>query len=286
LSGVRYSESLAIIYFAYLGVAACVRRLPLARRVSLMVIAVACCAAIAGLAHGASRGVRDWAPAGYLLVGYFASGLLAVAPSQGFEAWLVGWDRRWLGEPPVGGMPRFSGWPRWFFAYLQIVYMGCFLLIPAGLAALRWRGQGALADRYWVMVLAAEFGAFAPLAFVEARPPWALEPRAVPPAGVAHGSADRTVHSAVPSIVQRAASHWVQYLTIGVNTFPSGHVAGSLAVAFAVIGVWPLAGMVLLALALSIAVACVAGRYHYVVDVLAGAALAAGVWAVVSALYI
>ena len=152
--------------------------------------------------------------------------------------------------------------------------MGCFLLIPAGFAALAWHGHAALADRYWLMVLAAEFGAFAPLAFVEARPPWALEPRAALPDCPLEGA------------VHRAASQWVRYLTIGVNTFPSGHVAGSLAVAFAVIGVLPWTGPVLLALAVSIAIACVVGRYHYVVDVIAGAALAAGVWALASVLYV
>jgi len=43
----------------------------------------------------------------------------------------------------------------------------------------------------------------------------------------------------------------------------------------------PIAGGVLFALAASIAVACVVGRYHYIVDVATGLALAAFVWAAV-----
>jgi membrane-associated phospholipid phosphatase len=72
----------------------------------------------------------------------------------------------------------------------------------------------------------------------------------------------------------------VRHATIRVNTFPSGHVAVSLAVAIAVAGVMPAVGAVLFLIAISIAVACVVGRYHYAMDVVAGAALAAVVWAV------
>ena len=74
----------------------------------------------------------------------------------------------------------------------------------------------------------------------------------------------------------------VRHATIGVNTFPSGHVAVSLAVALAVIGSMPLAGVVLLVLAVSISIACVVGRYHYAVDVIAGAMVAAVVYAAVT----
>jgi membrane-associated phospholipid phosphatase len=63
-----------------------------------------------------------------------------------------------------------------------------------------------------------------------------------------------------------------------VNTFPSGHAAGSLAVGLAVVGALPWTGAVLLLLAAGIGVGCVVGRYHYVVDVVTGAALALGVW--------
>jgi membrane-associated phospholipid phosphatase len=41
-------------------------------------------------------------------------------------------------------------------------------------------------------------------------------------------------------------------------------------------------GTVFLALAASVSIACIVGRYHYVVDVVAGALLAAGVWVAVT----
>jgi len=46
-----------------------------------------------------------------------------------------------------------------------------------------------------------------------------------------------------------------------------------------VIAAAPAAGAILVALALSISLACVVGRYHYVVDIWTGLALAIAIWA-------
>src|SRR5207249_283349 len=83
--------------------------------------------------------------AAYVLVGYYITGWLFVAPSPRLESWLVAWDRRVLGDPAT----RFARWPRAFVAYLEIVYMLCFLIVPAGFAALVLAGHSARADRYW-----------------------------------------------------------------------------------------------------------------------------------------
>jgi hypothetical protein len=50
-------------------------------------------------------------------------------------------------------------------------------------------------------------------------------------------------------------------------------------VAFAVIPFAPVAGLCLLVAAVGIAIGCVSGRYHYALDVIAGVALAAAIWA-------
>ena len=115
------------------------------------------------------------------------------------------------------------------------------------------------------MIVAAEFVSFAPLAFAQSRPPWAVERAPALP--------DRTIH--------QTASRIVRSVTIGANTLPSGHTAGSLSVAFAVVGTARWSGAVFLLLALSIALACVVGRYHYIVDVAAGAVVAVAVWVAV-----
>jgi membrane-associated phospholipid phosphatase len=250
------------LYFAALTIAAWLRPLPRGRRVRISAIGAAMCAIVSAVA-AAPPMLRDWvSPSLAILAGYYLSGLFFVGPTPWFEAWLIDWDRRLLGEPAT----RFAHWPRLLLAYLEVVYIGCFLLVPAGFAILALNGHAAEANHYWTMVISAELGSFLPLAVLQSRPPWMTERKAV--------LSDRAVH--------RAASLMVENLTIRANTFPSGHVAGSLAVALAVAGVMPWAGLVLLALAASIAAACVVGRYHYIIDVLAGVALTLVIWVAVT----
>jgi membrane-associated phospholipid phosphatase len=258
---VRSSEVVAFVYFAALTVVAWLRPLPADRRRQITTIGVAMCAVVFTIGHHAPRVVRDWAPGVSIIVGYYLSGRFFVKPSETLEEWLMAWDRRLLGDPTT----RFAGWPPSVLAYLEIVYVTCFVLVPAGAAALVLAGHASLLDRYWTMVLAAELGSFGPLSVIQSRPPWLVEQKAALP--------DRAVH--------RVASRMVESFTINANTFPSGHVAGSLAVALALLGPLPAVGAVFLFLALSITVACVVGRYHYVVDAIAGATLAIAVWAAI-----
>jgi membrane-associated phospholipid phosphatase len=257
---VRSFEWIALAYFLYLMAACWLPPLPAGRRAFLIAASAAAAGAVWAIAHTQAPWVREWAPMAYILAGYFLSGHLFAAPSQAIESWLMAWDRRLLGD----AASRCVGWPRWLLAGFEFIYMGCFLLVPGGFAILVLTGHASLVDRYWTMVMGAEFLAFAPLAFIQTRPPWALERKPV--------LTDPAIH--------RLASQMVQHLTIRVNTFPSGHAAGSLAVALAVVGVLPWTGALLLLLAAAICVACVVGRYHYVVDVMAGAAVALALWLV------
>jgi membrane-associated phospholipid phosphatase len=255
---VRSFEWIAVAYFLYLIAACWLPPLTASRRAVVTAASAGCAAAVWSIAHAAPPIVRDWSPLVYILAGYFLSGYLFARPSLPTEQWLMAWDRRLLGDPAA----RFVTWPRLLVAALELLYMGCFLLIPAGLVLLVSTGNASSTDRYWTMVMGAEFAAFAPLAAIQTRPPWALE---------------RKPELADPAI-HRLASGMVQHLTIGVNTFPSGHAAGSLAVALAVVGPLPWTGVALLAVALGICLACVIGRYHYVVDVVAGAGVAVVLW--------
>jgi membrane-associated phospholipid phosphatase len=255
---VRSFEWVACAYFGYLVLACWVPRLSSPRRACLIGAALLAAAVVVLIARSENAWLRQAAPLAYILAGYFLSGYLFASPSTATEAWLIGWDRRLLGDPTT----RFHSWPRALVAGLELIYMGCFLLIPAGAAILLFTDRAILVDRYWTMVMGAEFAAFAPLAFIQTRPPWALE---------------RKPELADP-VIHRLASQMVQHLTIRVNTFPSGHAAGSFAVALAVIGALPWIGALLLALAAAICVACVVGRYHYAIDVAAGIVVALGLW--------
>jgi membrane-associated phospholipid phosphatase len=196
-------------------------------------------------------------------IAYYATGWLFVKPSAALEAWLLAWDRRLLGDATT----RFARWPAPFVAYLEIVYVLCFLMLPGGFAALALTGRSRLANHYWTMVLAADLAAFAPLSVFQTRPPWLIEPKPT--------LADKSVH--------RLAAYMVQNATICVNTFPSGHVAVSFAMTAALYPSMPLIAAIFFVLSLSISIACVVGRYHYVVDVLTGAEQAAAVWCVITA---
>jgi membrane-associated phospholipid phosphatase len=253
-------EYVAFVYFAAIAVAALVRPLAAGRRTAIAAVAVSMCAATIWLSRIDAAGIGRLAPFAVILIGYYVSGLFALAPSPRFEGWLLARDRQLFGNPAT----RFAGWPRALLAILETVYIGCFLILPAGLGTLVVAAvPPPIVDRYWLMVVTAEFASFISLAFVYARPPWMLEQRAALP--------DRAIH--------RAATRFVQYFTIRANTFPSGHAAGSVAVALGVIGVLPAAGAALLILALAIGLAAVVGRFHYAIDVIAGILLALAIFA-------
>jgi membrane-associated phospholipid phosphatase len=61
------------------------------------------------------------------------------------------------------------------------------------------------------------------------------------------------------------------HASITFATFPSAHVASTMAAALALLCVLPVTGILFLLLSLSIAIGAVVGRYHYAVDVLLGA---------------
>jgi len=258
---VRSSEWVSTIYFVALTVVVWLRPVPFMRRLQIATIAVVMCGVVFVLAGTPAPLLRNWlSPAVAILAGYYLSGLFFIRPTPWFEAWLIDWDRRLLGDPST----RFAGWPRAVLAYLDAVYVGCFLLLPVGFAALAFNGYAGEANHYWTLVIAAELGSFLPLTILQSRPPWQTEGKAV--------LADRSIH--------RAASLMVEHLTIRANTFPSGHAAGSLAVGLGVLRVLPRLGLVFLILAASIAVASVVGRYHYILDVVAGIVLTLAIWSV------
>jgi membrane-associated phospholipid phosphatase len=116
--------------------------------------------------------------------------------------------------------------------------------------------------------MGAECGSFAALPYLRTRPPWVLEQRS------SAGGERQASHRVSVTFLKRA--------TTGANTLPSGHAAGSLAVALAVAGALPLVGVVLLVLALTVSLAAIVARAHYVVDVVTGLALAIVIWGIIS----
>ena len=196
-------------------------------------------------------------PLVYLLAGYWLPGLLAHKPNLPFERRLLDADRWLFGSD---GLARFEERaPRALIEYLELAYLLCYAVVPAGYACLLLAGYGAeVADRFWSVVLLASFSCYGLLPWLPTRAPRAIE------------SPRTTMRSSIRklnlAVLNRASVQW--------NTFPSGHTAASLATALVVASYMPAAGIILAVLALSIAAGSVAGRYHYAADAIAGAIVA------------
>lgn len=239
-------EILTAVYFGYLAALAITRRKAGPAILSMTALV---CLFIFGMPH--------IMPLVYLLSGYWLPALLVREPNRGFEGRLLNVDRTLFG---ADGLARFEQRaPRALIEYLELAYLLCYAVVPAGFACLLFAGYRARAlDTFWLVVLLAAFGCYGVLPWLPTR-----APRAIEPGGGGMRSSIRSVNLAV---LNRASVQW--------NTFPSGHTAASLATALAVGIHMPLAGVVLGIVALSIAAGSIVGRYHYAADAIIGAAVA------------
>jgi membrane-associated phospholipid phosphatase len=267
---VRVSEWVAVVYFGYLLLVAAIRP-PWPRRFAAAVwstLTVALVVAVGSLPDARlTRIVRDWAPAVSLVSGYWVSGMYFVAPMPDVERRLLTFDEWLLGDR--GGARVIDRIPSFVLELLEFAYFGCFLFVPGAFLTLVWLGYASVADRFWTLVLLGELGSFGMLPWIQTRPPRTLE---------TDGAIDRR-----PLLLRRLNRFMVRTTSIQVNTFPSGHVAGSLATAIAVSEVLPSLAPWMLGAAILISVATVIGRYHYAADAVAGALLTLVAWAAVSA---
>jgi hypothetical protein len=262
----RVSEWIIVLYAAYLLALLPVRPIPRPRQVKLLAFAPALAGAtllVASLPRSPVLGVlRTWLPLLGMLVGYWLTGLYYVDPQPELEARFSAFDRRvrgWLGAADIERTA-----PRAVLELLEACYLSCYVMVPAGLLAITLAGAGYAAEGYLRTVLVAELCCFGVLPWVRTRPAWVLHPDSPL-------SQRRVLMRQVSLAVTRKAS-------IRANTFPSGHAAGALAVALAVVPVWPLAGAIFSVLALGIIAGSVVGEYHYAGDALTGAAVGLAVW--------
>jgi membrane-associated phospholipid phosphatase len=195
-------------------------------------------------------------PAGCLLGGYWLSGLFFVAPMPRLERWLLRVDER-------AGILRVE-WPRVVRDYFELAYVLVYAVVPAGALTLAFGGRADAVPGFWSVVLLAEFLSYGMLPWVQTRPPRAIE---IAP--------DRS--SPTPPLRQFNLAV-LGRASIQANTLPSGHAAGAVATALGVATVMPTAGLAFFLIAVSIAIATVIGRYHYIVDSVLGVVVAVGAW--------
>jgi hypothetical protein len=200
--------------------------------------------------------VRDWIPLIYLLFGYWLPAYLVTRWNPRLERVLLEVDRRLFG---ANGLPTFADRaPRYLVEYLEAAYLFCYPLVPIGFAWLLIAGYRQGVDRFWTAVLLASFVCYGLLPWLPTRTPRAIEP----------------APSRVRSSIRTLNLLILNRTSVQLNTFPSGHVAASLATALAVGAYLPFAGLVLGFMALGIALGSVAGRYHYAADAISGGVVA------------
>jgi membrane-associated phospholipid phosphatase len=253
-------EALSITFFVGMAASAFLTRAPLARRHRVVRLSVLGAAAVAAASYMLPADLRLWLAHAYLVAGYRLPALL-VPPDPGsrisnpepIEAWLIRIDERWFSAVfPL---------PRWAAAVLELSYLSCYLLVPASFVFVWTRSTVDAADRFWTAVLLAGFACYGPLPWLVSWPPRA-----------------RLGEPADASRIRRFNLHILERASHGFNTFPSGHVAVSVGAALAVLSLSSSAGLVALAIALAIAAGAVAGRYHYIIDVVLGAAAGVAAW--------
>ena len=267
----RIAEWINLIFFLLLTGLAWIRPLTLVRRGKIALLGgigvgwtLASWRSDLFLAPSWSTFVRDWSPAPIVLIAYWQAGGFFVEPWEAFQERLRRMDS--VVGRALGVFKGLSS-SRWFRVYLEAAYLLAYPLVPFALVVLYLGGRAGQADLFWAVVLPPSYVCYAMLPFIQTLPPRLLHTNGV---DFVQGT-ERGVH--------RLLNLWIlRYLGIGANTFPSGHVAATMAASLVVYQFLPTVGMVFLWVALSIAVSVVVRRYHYFVDAVLGGALALGGW--------
>ena len=199
--------------------------------------------------------LRDWLPVAVMLIPYWQTGQFFLGPNEKIQAWLMRSDRR------LWNFASQAGWRLGRFGHtsMEWAYMLCYPLPLLGLATLYAAGLRREADSFWAFVLLPTYVCYAITPFVPAMPPRFLQ----------------SEDAKSPATKSKIFNLWLQkHTSIHAISFPSAHVAASLAISLFLLHRVPAAGVFFLVISLWIAVAAVVERYHYSIDVVLGAVLA------------
>ncbi len=261
----RAAELVNFTYFLLMTIFALFWPMPSRSKIKAVVIGVVGIA-VARLAAIVPGIFRDLLPVPLMAVAYWQSGCFFHKPNPRLQEIFEDSERTIL-RILRADLRRWS--QTWIGTTLELAYVLCYPVVPLGLAALYLAGLGNRVDDYWLVVLLSAYPCYALLPFVQLLPPRLVE--------------RNTGHQPELTISLRRFNLWlVRRVTHEANTFPSGHVAASAAIAIALLWLSPWWGIVFAVIALGIAGGCIVGRYHYAIDVVAALLLAGTVFALLN----
>lgn len=269
----RTAEWINVVFFLSMSVIATTMRLPGAQRIrALLLGATGVSLTLAGvltvplLPPGLGHTVRDWLPAMLILVAYRQAGRVYTEPNRSLEALLERLDA--ILARPLAACSRVAE-SRPVRLGLEGAYLLAYPMVPLGLLALRLEDAGFDADRFWGVVLPPTYLCYMMLPLAPTRPPRLTHPDG----SDALAALKRTAGDG------RKVNLWIlDHVGIGANTFPSGHVAATMAAALVVVSDGSAIGELFLLMAACVAVSVVVRRYHYAADAILGIVLAVVVW--------
>jgi hypothetical protein len=265
----RTSEWVNFCCYMFFSVVAWVRPLALRRRLEIIAIAVAgaalTCAGILLARQWPSlitTAIRDLLPAPLIIFAYWQSGRFYVRPNVRIQNLLLRLDEKIMG--PILRRQDHRRGDTWLGGYLELSYLMCYPLVPLGVCVLYAMGKQQHINEYWMIVLPSTYLCYMIIPFVQMLPPRMLAPES-----------DREAHS---DKLRMLNLEIIKRASIKINTFPSAHVASTISVSLALLSFVPVAGVLFLFMALSIAGGAVLGRYHYLADAVLGILFAVAVF--------
>ena len=142
--------------------------------------------------------------------------------------------------------------------YLELCYLLVYTLGAYCVARLSALAGRKAINRFWTIFLLGTLGSYALFPYFPSEPPRLAFADVVPPS--------------VPTVVRELNLYLLNRTTIHAGVFPSAHVSAAFSAAFAMFLLMPKRkdGWFLFIYAVSVAIATVYGRYHYLVDAFAG----------------
>jgi membrane-associated phospholipid phosphatase len=266
-SKLRKTEITAAVFFTYATVWSWV--LPIAGALRWRMVLVN--AAVVALAFSWRRlptlpavaVVRDWAPSALILLAYKEMGWLAVPQvSYAFENYWVQWDRWLLADMGLKRAVEVAG--PLGSGFLEFCYLMVYPMIPLALGAVYWHGRPERMERLTFPLFLACLCTYGLFPFFPSDTPRRVFPGDLFPAF---------------DTIFRQINWWLcEGQGIHTSVFPSGHVSSAIACAVGLHRAVPEArrtSWIFAVIAAGIFLATIYGRYHYAVDSVAGAAIAA-----------